>query len=215
MERHGFAIKIKPGHTGMFRRGLGEIWKEFTLFLDKHEASNFSMWNVENIVFGYYETKNKLVFTESDKEQVAQWEELYGNSFEWISTPFVEMRLMYHDFGIVRENKELIRHRVFITKLKSGAEEEYKRRHDALIETRGGAVTQGPDSNFSIWSAGGYVFGYNEIDITMEQDKTEEELRSDILWETKMLEIMTWLTNDVDWITGESHESVKRLAWHT
>ena len=32
---------------------------------------------------------------------------------------------------------------------------------------------------------------------------------------TKMLEIMSWITNDVDWITGECHESVKRLAWHT
>mgnify|MGYP006371022483 CR=1 FL=1 len=30
----------------------------------------------------------------------------------------------------------------------------------------------------------------------------------------KMLEIMSWLTNDVDWITGECHETIKRLAWH-
>ena len=36
------------------------------------------------------------------------------------------MRLMYHNFGVVRENKELIRHRMFMTKLKPGCEEEYK-----------------------------------------------------------------------------------------
>ena len=97
------------------------------------------------------------------------------DTFEWISTPGKDMRLMYHDFGVVRENKELIRHRMFMTRLKPGCEEEYKARHDALIEKRNGAVTQGPDSNFSIWSAGGYIFGYNEIDTTMEREETEEE----------------------------------------
>ena len=40
------------------------------------------------------------------------------DTFEWISTPGKDMRLMYHNFGIVRENKELIRHRMFMTKLK-------------------------------------------------------------------------------------------------
>lgn len=34
------------------------------------------------------------------------------DTFDWISTPGQDMRLMYHNFGIVRKNKELIRHRV-------------------------------------------------------------------------------------------------------
>ena len=50
------------------------------------------------------------------------------------------MRLMYHNFGVVRENKELIRHRMFMTKLKDGCEEEYKARHDGLIAQRGDTV---------------------------------------------------------------------------
>ena len=32
------------------------------------------------------------------------------DTFEWVSTPGEDMRLMYHNFGIIRENKELIRH---------------------------------------------------------------------------------------------------------
>ena len=135
-------------------------------------------------------------------------------TFDWISTPGEPMRLMYHDFGVVRENKELIRHRVFMTKLKPGCEEEYKRRHDGLIEKRGDTVTQGPDSNFSIWSSGGYIFGYNEIDTTMETEPTEEEKQFTIEWETRQLEIMDWITNDVDWLTGEHHAASIRLAWH-
>ena len=78
----------------------------------------------------------------------------------------------------------------------------------------GDKVTEGPDSNFSIWNAGGYIFGYNEIDTTMERDRTEEDRQGDIAWETKMLEIMSWLTDDVDWITGMCHENIRRICWH-
>ena len=136
------------------------------------------------------------------------------DTFEWISTPGKDMRLMYHNFGIVRENKELIRHRMFMTKLKTGCEEEYKRRHDGLIAQRGDTVDPGPDSNFSIWSAGGYIFGYDEIDTTMEVEETVEAREQTVEWEMRQLGIMDWITNDVDWMTGDVHADVKRLAWH-
>ena len=191
MQRHAFAIEVKEGKTAEFRSNLGKIWKELVSFLDEKKMVNFSMWNVERMVFGYYESEDDFTFTDADKEKAAVWEETYGSAYTWISTPFEEMRLMYHDFGIVRECKELIRHRVFITKLVPGTEEEYKARHDALVEARG-----------------------NEIDTTMERDRTEEDRQGDIAWETKMLEIMSWLTDDVDWITGQCHENIRRICWH-
>lgn len=214
MQRHAFAMEVKEGRTAEFRSGLGKLWPELTAFLDTHQMGNFSMWNVERIVFGYYETEDDFAFSAADRELVKSWETQYGDNYTWISTPFEEMRLMYHDFGIVRQSKELIRHRVFVTKLAPGAEEEYKARHDALVEARGEKVTEGPDSNFSIWNAGGYIFGYNEIDTTMERDRTEADRQGDIAWETKMLEIMSWLTDDVDWITGQCHENIRRICWH-
>lgn len=214
MERHTFAIEVKRGRMAEFRSALGDVWTELTAFLDVKGMENFSIWNVENLIFGYYETEDSFSFTENDKLQVAKWEATYDDSYSWISTPFEDMRLMYHDFGIVRESKELIRHRVFITKLKEGMEEEYKARHDALVEARGNRITEGPSSNFSTWYAGGYIFGYKEIDTTMEHEMTAEEKESMISWEKRMLEIMSWLTNDVDWITGECHANIQRLAWH-
>lgn len=214
MKRHAFSMKVCEGKMKQFRSGLGQVWIELTSFLDDHNMQNFSIWSVENIIFGYYETDDEFSFTESDKMKVAKWEAEYSDSYSWISTPFEDMRLMYHDFGIVRKSKELIRHRVFITKLMDGMEAEYKARHDVLVDARGDKVTEGPDSNFSIWYAGGYIFGYNEIDITMEQEMTVKERESTIHWEKKMLEIMSWLTNDVDWITGECHASIQRLGWH-
>ena len=132
---------------------------------------------------------------------------------------FEEMRLRLkaqaeEKVAFDRENKELIRHRMFMTKLKTGCEEEYKRRHDGLIAKRGDTVDPGPDSNFSIWSAGGYIFGYDEIDTTMEVEETVEAREQTVEWEMRQLGIMDWITNDVDWMTGDVRADVKRLAWH-
>ena len=103
-----------------------------------------------------------------------------------------------------------------MTQLVPGAEKEYKHRHDVLAEeslaARGGAPDPGPDSNFTIWSSGGYIFGYDEIDVTMEHPQTKEERASTVAWETRMFEIMHWITNDCDWISGEHHAAVQRLA---
>ncbi len=214
MERCTFAMKVKEGKMNEYRKRLGEIWPELVLFLDRNQVKNFSIWNAENLIFGYYETVENTVLSTEEEHMRQKLTVRMEETFDWISTPGEPMRLMYHDFGVVRENKELIRHRVFMTKLKPGCEEEYKRRHDGLIEKRGDTVTQGPDSNFSIWSSGGYIFGYNEIDTTMETEPTEEEKQFTIEWETRQLEIMDWITNDVDWLTGEHHAASIRLAWH-
>lgn len=214
MERHAFAMKIREGRMNDYRKKLGEIWPELTAYLDRNEIHNFSIWNAEDLIFGYYEKHGENAVSAEDLQTKAALTAAIEDTFEWISTPGVDMRLMYHDFGIVRESKELIRHRMFMTKLKPDCEEEYKRRHDGLIEKRGDKVSEGPDSNFSIWSAGGYIFGYDEIDTTMEVEQTEAAKQADIEWETRQLGIMNWITNDVDWLTGEVHAASRRLAWH-
>lgn len=214
MERHGFAMEVKKGQMDEYRKRLGEIWPQLTDFLDRNGIGNFSIWNADSLIFGYYENADGAVLSE---EEIAVRDNLVSkmeDTFTWISTPGQDMRLMYHNFGVVRENKELIRHRMFMTKLKPGCEEEYKHRHDGLIEQRGDTVDPGPDSNFSIWSAGGYIFGYDEIDTTMEKEETEEARKTTIAWETRQLEIMDWITNDVDWMTGEHHCASVCLAWH-
>lgn len=195
-----------------YRRRLGQIWPELTAFLDVNKIRNFSIWNAEDLIFGYYEKDQAL-----DPQAQKVKEELIGrleDTFTWLSVPGKDMELMYYNYGVVRENKELIRHKVFMAKLKEGCAKEYKARHEALIRQRGDQVDSGPDSNFTIWSAGGYIFGYNEIDTSMEIEETPEARKAAIAWEKRQLEIMDWITNDVDWITGRVHVSVKRLGWH-
>ncbi len=216
MERYAFALKIREGSFTAFRSTLGVIWADLTGLLDAIDARNFGLWNIgEQLAFGYYETPGirRELTPEEDAVYRHILEEVEANA-RWISRPGQQMRLMYQDFGIVRENKEQIRHRVFATHLKGEYQEEYKRRHDALVEARGGQITQGPDSNFSIWNAGRYIFGYDEIDVTMETAQTEESRQATIAWETKMLEIMEWFTDDVDWITGGQHPHVVRIGYH-
>lgn len=214
MERHAAAMKIKDKKMNDYRKKLGNIWPDLTRYLDRNGISNFSIWNAADLIFVYWECKDGFHLPENENNVkqglISEMEE----TFDWISTPETDMRLMYHNFGIVRTNKELIRHRVFMTKLKPGCEEEYKARHDRLIAERGDSPDPGPDSNFSIWSAGGYIFGYDEIDTTMETEETPESREQTITWETRQLEIMDWITDDVDWMTGERHARSVRLAWH-
>jgi len=215
MVRNSFALKLHPQKLYQFGQTLKENWSDLTSKFDELDVSNFSMWLAEDLIFGYFETPIEMDdWDEETKIFFKSINKSFDGCYDWISRPFVPMRLMYQDFGVVREDKELIRHRVFMTKLNGDFEEEYKRRHDALIDARNGVISPGPDSNFSIWSAGGYIFGYDEIDTTMEKDRTEADRQADIKWETKMLEIMTWITDDVDWITGMHHPHIKRLCYH-
>ena len=214
MERHTMALKINRGKMNGYRRKLGEVWTDLTDFLDRNDIRNFSIWNAADLIFIYCESDDGLKLSEKEQDAAKEMTEKFDGTFTWISVPGENMRLMYENFGIVRKNKELIRHRMFMTKLKPGCEEEYKARHDVLAAQRGGVPDPGPDSNFSIWSAGGYIFGYDEIDTTIEVDETPETREETISWETRQLEIMDWITNDVDWMTGEHHAASIRLAWH-
>lgn len=214
MERHAAAMKIKDKQMNDYRKNLGKIWPDLTRYLDRNSITNFSVWSAADLVFVYWECKDGFRLSEEENDVKRNLIAEMGETFDWISTPGTDMRLMYHNFGIVRPCKELIRHRVFMTKLKPGCEEEYKARHDRLVAQRGDSPDPGPDSNFSIWSAGGYIFGYDEIDTTMETEETPENREQTIAWETRQLEIMDWITDDVDWMTGEHHETCIRLGWH-
>ena len=165
---------------------------------------NFSIWHMEQYLFGY---------GESGGAYAGELDAALGRLPESVTLACApgSMRLMYHDIGIVREDKSLIRHRVFATKLKPGCEEEYKRRHDGLIEARGDAVKEGPESNFTIWYGDGHIFGYCELVKSFDREPTPEERAETVAWETRQLEIMDWLTDDVDWLTGEKHARVERV----
>ena len=209
MYRHSFAFKIEDGRVGTVLTEIGRAFQGIKKAAIKNEADNFSLWRCDSFFFGYYETNDdrKDPVTGELMKPVMQ---VIEEEAEWTSDFSKDMREMYQDYGIVRNDKSMIRHRVFMTHLLNSETEEYKRRHDALVEART-EVDPGPDSNFTIWNYGDYIFGYDEIDTSMEHEMTGEEKKDTIAWETKMLEIMEWITDDVDWITDMHHSHVLKV----
>ena len=199
MERRAFIIRAHDGAK------LAEHAAALQDCARVSGVDNFSVWDIEDLLLCYGEDQADG----ATKVCEAILDVLDGA--ELLAAPGT-MRLMYHDIGIVREDKSLIRHRVFCTRLKPGCEAEYKRRHDGLIAARGDAVSEGPDSNFTIWYGAGYIFGYCEKVRSFDHEPTEAEKAADIAWETRQLEIMDWLTDDVDWITGAHHGHIRRLV---
>jgi len=202
MERKAFIIRMAGGAEAL-KRFAGDA----ATCARENQVDNFSVWSVDDLLLCYGE--------EAEGGDAASLCGMLmsglGAGAELLCAPG-SMRLMYHDIGIVREDKSLIRHRVFATRLKPGCEAEYKRRHDALIEARGDAVSEGPDSNFTIWYGAGHIFGYCEKVRAFDHEPTEAEKAADIAWETRQLEIMDWLTDDVDWITGQKHPHIQRVV---
>lgn len=197
MQRTTFVLKLE-GDRAQGIEAVRALRSEF----EATGLENFSIWHMQQYLFGYGENGNP-----------AALEGVFAklpDGVKLVCAPGT-MRQMYHDIGIVREDKSLIRHRVFATKLKPGCAEEYKLRHDRLIEARGDTVKEGPESNFTIWYGDGHIFGYCELVKAFDHEPTPEEHAATVAWETRQLEIMDWLTDDMNWLTGENHPPVERI----
>lgn len=198
-----FVLKMEGDRAAAIEavRALGS---EFDAACAAYRVENFSLWHMQQYLFGYGEchSEDAACFDEPLSKLPAD--------VKLVCKP-ASMPMMYHDIGIVRKDKSLIRHRVFATKLKEGCAEEYKRRHDKLIEQRGDTVKEGPESNFTIWHGDGHIFGYCELVKAFDHEPTPQEHAATVAWETRQLEIMDWLTDDMDWLTGEKHPAVERI----
>lgn len=211
MKRNPFVLRFKDGKKEEGLAVISGFWNECKGALKRAGIENFSIWSIEDFLFCYGEFPDEVKLSPADQSGLEAWKAALAPLCDVFAAQGT-LPLMYHDIGIVRADKSLIRHRVFATKLKAGCADEYKRRHDGLIEARAGKITEGPESNFTIWNANGYIFGYCELVKSFDHEMTEAEKASTIAWETRQLEIMDWLTDDVDWITGQKHDSIKLVA---
>ena len=211
MKRNPFVLRFKDGKKEEGLAVISGFWNECRGALKRAGIENFSIWSIEDFLFCYGEFPDEVKLPSADQAGLEAWKAALAPVCDVFAAQGT-LPLMYHDIGIVRADKSLIRHRVFATKLKAGCADEYKRRHDGLIEKRAGKITEGPESNFTIWNANGYIFGYCELVKSFDHEMTEAEKASTIAWETRQLEIMDWLTDDVDWITGQKHDSIKLVA---
>ena len=211
MNRVAFVLRLLPNKKAAFLDAGKALWSEITAALDGLHMTNFSVWSICDFMFCYGEAPDSTT-AEAIRKAVDDIAARLADTCTVLAEPGT-MRLMYHDIGNVRADKSLIRHRVFATHIKPGCADEYKARHDKLVEARGDRVSDGPETNFTIWCADGeYNFGYCELVKSYDHEMTEDERQATIAWETRQLEIMDWYTDDVDWMTGEKHAHVELVC---
>ena len=78
MEKYAWSAKIVPGMKEEYKRRHDEIWPELVALLKEAGICNYTIWNVGDTLFGYYECERGVDFaakTQSESPIVARWDE--------------------------------------------------------------------------------------------------------------------------------------------
>jgi len=78
MERFAWKATIKDGMLDEYIRRHDEIWPEMTQVLNDAGVHNYTIWQVENTLFGYYEAEKGIDFAakvQSGSPVVDKWNE--------------------------------------------------------------------------------------------------------------------------------------------
>ena len=78
MERYAWKAKVKPGMLAEYRRRHDNIWPELKELLKSAGICNYTIWNVGDELFGYYECEKGVEFaarTQAESEIVDRWNE--------------------------------------------------------------------------------------------------------------------------------------------
>ena len=78
MERFAWKATVKDGMLDEYKRRHDNIWSELKQVLKDAGISNYSIWNVGNELFGYFECEKGVEFAEKVQAQspvVDKWNE--------------------------------------------------------------------------------------------------------------------------------------------
>ena len=76
MERFAWKGRIKPGMQTEYKRRHDEIWPEMSQMLHDAGIRNYTIWNVGNELFGYYECEKGAQYAldyQANSPVVAKW----------------------------------------------------------------------------------------------------------------------------------------------
>lgn len=85
MERYAWCGKIKDGKTEEYKRRHDEIWPEMKKLLKDCGIENYSIWNVDDRLFGYYECRLGADYAarmQGGSEIVKKWDEYMDDILE-------------------------------------------------------------------------------------------------------------------------------------
>lgn len=77
MERYAWKAIVLPGMLEEYRRRHNQIWPEMKQVLSDAGIRNYTIWNVGNELFGYYECDNVAYAAkvQADSPVVDRWNE--------------------------------------------------------------------------------------------------------------------------------------------
>lgn len=78
MEKYAWKATIKEGSLEEYIRRHDNLSQEMKEVLEKAGIVNYTIWNVGNELFGYYECENGVEYAaavQSESEVVARWDE--------------------------------------------------------------------------------------------------------------------------------------------
>ena len=78
MEKYAWKAIVKEGMLEEYKRRHDEIWPELVELLKAAGICNYTIWNVGNELFGYYECEKGVDFaakTQADSPIVDKWNE--------------------------------------------------------------------------------------------------------------------------------------------
>lgn len=78
MERYAWKATVKEGKLAEYKRRHDEIWPEMVDVLKEAGICNYSIWNVGNELFGYYECEKGVEFAakvQAESPVVDRWNE--------------------------------------------------------------------------------------------------------------------------------------------
>ncbi|NLD60588.1 MAG: L-rhamnose mutarotase [Clostridiales bacterium] len=75
MERYAWRARVLPGMLSEYIRRHDEIWPEMTALLNEAGIRNYTIWNVGDELFGYYECDSivEAAGVQAHSPVVARW----------------------------------------------------------------------------------------------------------------------------------------------
>lgn len=78
MERYAWKAIVREGQINEYIKRHNEIWEELVAVLKEAGICNYSIWNVGNELFGYYECEKGCAFAaavQAESDVVDRWNE--------------------------------------------------------------------------------------------------------------------------------------------
>lgn len=113
MKQEGIYFILKPGAKREYIKLHKNIWPQLKSVLDEAGIHNYSIWNIENKLFAYYEVENKTHMKKVLENSVVyqNWRTLMENyiykDFQSGKKEWFMKKVFFHKGGILNgENKK-------------------------------------------------------------------------------------------------------------